>query len=284
LNLASLLRALWLAGLCVLQPAAAQLHAFPGRLDVPFVPTNHATVEAMLQIANVGPGDYLIDLGSGDGRIPVAAARLRGARAFGVDLDPQRVREGAERARAAGVADRVRFEQANLFDVALGEATVVTMYLLPRVNLDLRPRLFAQLRPGARVVSHDFDMGEWKPDLRASVRGAGSEIYFWIMPAQAAGRWRLELAQSGAEPYEIEFTQKFQELEGTARRAGRPVLLRDPYLQGERLSFTVIDDADYLHRLRFEGRIAGDAIEGTVRGEGTAPRAQHAWRARRLPP
>lgn len=178
------------AFLCAVLVAAGvvtPLHA-QRSLDVPFVPTNQPTVEAMLRIANVGPNDFVIDLGSGDGRILIAAARLHGARGFGVDLDPQRVKESTENARAAGVADRVQFFQRNLFDTKVSEASVVTMYLLPRVNLELRPRLLAELKPGTRVVSHDFDMGDWQPDLRTSVRGAGSEVYFWIIPAQVAGR------------------------------------------------------------------------------------------------
>ncbi|MBI3936488.1 MAG: methyltransferase domain-containing protein, partial [Betaproteobacteria bacterium] len=122
-------------------PAAAQSrYQYPDNLDVPFVPTNQPTVEAMLRIANVGPGDFVIDLGSGDGRILITAARERGARGFGVDLDPRRVEESLENARAAGVADRVNFHRRNLFDTSIADATVVTMYLLPRVNLALRPR------------------------------------------------------------------------------------------------------------------------------------------------
>src|SRR5215510_6008223 len=130
---------------------------------VPYVPTPQDVVERMLQIARVGPGDYLIDLGSGDGRIVVTAARQYGTRGFGVDLNPERIKESNENARKAGVTDKVAFYQRNLFETDLSQATVITMYLLPRVNMELRPKLL-QLKPGTRLVSHDFSMEDWKPD------------------------------------------------------------------------------------------------------------------------
>ncbi len=272
------------AVLCAVLLVAAPLHA-QRSLDVPFVPTNHATVEAMLRIANVGPDDFVIDLGSGDGRILITAARLHGARGFGVDLDPQRVKEATENAKAAGVADRVRFYQRNLFKTKIAEATVVTMYLLPRVNVEMRPRLLAELKPGTRVVSHDFDMGDWQADLRMSVRGAGSEVYFWVIPAQVAGRWRVETpAPRGRPPFEIEFTQKYQEIEAVAHGLDRPVTVRDARIDGSRIAFTLIDDGDYAHRVRYEGRVAGGAIEGVARGDGTARGGEQKWRAVRAAP
>jgi ubiquinone/menaquinone biosynthesis C-methylase UbiE len=255
------------------------------RLDVPFVPTNQATVEAMLQVANVGPGDFVIDLGSGDGRILITAAKQRGARGFGVDINPQRVREAIENARAAGVSDRVRFFQRNLYETKISEATVVTLYLLPRVNIELRPRLLAELKPGTRVVSHDFDMGDWEADLRVSVRGAGSEVFYWVVPAQVAGRWQVKgAAPRGRQAFEIEFKQKYQELEGTVRGFERPALVRDARVDGDRVLFTVIDDADFAHRVRYEGKVSGNAISGLLRGDGSAPRGEHKWRAVRAQP
>jgi SAM-dependent methyltransferase len=239
----------------------------------------------MLRLANVGPNDFVIDLGSGDGRILITAARLRGARGFGVDIDPQRVKEGTENAKAAGVTDRVQFFQRNLFDTRIAEATVVTMYLLPRVNLELRPRLLAELRPGTRVVSHDFDMGDWQADLRASVRGAGSEVYLWIIPAQVAGRWQVELAEPrGRQTFELEIKQKYQEIETITRALERPASIRDARLDGSRISFALIDDGQYANRLRFEGEVKGNSIEGTARGDGGAPRGEQKWRATRAAP
>lgn len=260
-------------------PACAQT-----ALDVPFVPTNQPTVEAMLRLANVGPGDFLIDLGSGDGRIPVTAARLHGARGLGVDLNPQRVREGIENARLAGVADRVTFVQQNLFETDLSRATVITMYLLPRVNLELRPRLL-ELRPGTRIVSHDFDMADWQPDIKASVRGVSSEVFLWIVPARVAGRWRVQASlPRSPQGFEVELRQKYQEIEGTPSGLSRPGQLRDLRLDGARIAFTLVDEGDFAHRVRFEGLVAGDTIEGVMRGDGTAPRGERPWRAVRARP
>jgi precorrin-6B methylase 2 len=152
-------------------------------LDVPYEPTPHAVVEAMLELAGVRADDVVYDLGCGDGRIVVGAAR-RGARAVGVDIDPERVREARENARSARVEDRVEIVEGDLFETDVSDASVVMLFLYPEVNLRLRPRLLAQLRPGARVVSHWHDMGDWKP--ARSVRVAGRTLYLWIMPGRGA--------------------------------------------------------------------------------------------------
>jgi ubiquinone/menaquinone biosynthesis C-methylase UbiE len=255
------------------------------KLDVPFVPTNQQTVDAMLRVANVGPSDFVIDLGSGDGRILITAAKQRGARGFGVDIDPQRVSEAIENAKAAGVSDRVRFFRRNLYETRIAEATVVTLYLLPRVNIELRPRLLTELKPGTRVVSHDFDMGDWQADLRVTVRDAGSEVYFWVIPAQVAGRWQVKAAAPrGRQTFEVEFKQKYQELEGTVRGFERPAMVRDAQVDGDRVLFTVVDDADFAHRVRYEGKVSGNAISGLLRGDGSAPRGEHKWRAVKAAP
>jgi ubiquinone/menaquinone biosynthesis C-methylase UbiE len=250
----------------------------------PYVPTNQPTLEAMLRIANVGPGDFVIDLGSGDGRILITAAKNHGARGFGVDLDPQLVRESVDNAKIAGVSGRVQFYQRDLLETRIGEATVVTLYLLPDINLKLRSRMLKELKPGTRVVAHDFDMGEWKPDIRASVRGTGSQIFLWVVPARVAGKWDMRVESAGGKPYAIELNQIFQEIEGMASRAGRPFYLRDARLDGDRITFVLIDNDDYTLQWRFEGRISGNAIEGTMRGEAKAPRNQHKWRATRAAP
>jgi len=148
--------------------------------DVIFVPTPQDVVEAMLKMADVGPGDVLYDLGSGDGRIPITAAKMYGIRAVGIDIDPQRIREATEAARAAGVADKVRFMNQDLFTTDISEATVVTLYLLPSLNLRLMPKLNGELRPGTRVVSHAFDMGEARPLQTQTIEGR--TIYFWRTP------------------------------------------------------------------------------------------------------
>jgi ribosomal protein L11 methylase PrmA len=137
-------------------------------------------VEEMLQLANVTNEDLVYDLGSGDGRIVIAAAQKRGARGIGIDIDPQRVREARENAQRAGVSDRVEFRQQDLFQTDFSDATVVTLYLLPRLNRQLRPRLLSQLKPGTRIVSHAFDMGDWKPEKVVQVDGR--TVYYWVVP------------------------------------------------------------------------------------------------------
>lgn len=148
-------------------------------LDVPYVPTKQSVVDAMLKMANVRQGDVLYDLGCGDGRIVVTAAKAYGATGKGFDIDPERIAEANQNAKAAGVSDKVKFVNANLFETDLSEATVITLYLLPDVNLKLRPNIMA-LKPGTRIVSHAFDMGDWKPEKTEQVDG--STIYFWTVP------------------------------------------------------------------------------------------------------
>ncbi|AFY78201.1 MAG: class I SAM-dependent methyltransferase [Hydrococcus sp. C42_A2020_068] len=150
--------------------------------DVPYVPTSQPVVEAMLELAQVNKNDVVYDLGSGDGRIPITAAQKYGARGVGVDIDPERIQESNANAQKAGVTDRVRFIQQDLFKTDLRQATVVTLYLLPEVNLKLRPKLLQELRPGTRIVSHSFDMGNWKPQRTMQV--GGTTIYLWVVPKQ----------------------------------------------------------------------------------------------------
>ena len=149
------------------------------RPDVIFVPTRELVIDAMLKAAKVGPNDVVYDLGCGDGRIVVAAAKL-GARAVGIDIDPQRIKEANENAARNGLTGKVEFRQGDLFEADIKEATVVTLYLLPSLNVKLRPRLMEQLRPGTRIVSHDFDMGDWDPEETISVDG--KTVYVWTIP------------------------------------------------------------------------------------------------------
>ena len=148
--------------------------------DVIYVPTPHEVVDEMLKLGAVKKGDVLYDLGSGDGRIPVTAAKKFGIRAVGIDIDPQRIEEAKENARKNGVANLVQFRQEDLFRAKFGEATVVTLYLLPELNVKLRPKLLAELKPGARIISHQFDMGTWKPDRQVEL--SGRTIYLWTVP------------------------------------------------------------------------------------------------------
>ncbi len=148
--------------------------------DVPYVPTPQPVVDAMLKVAKVGKNDVLYDLGSGDGRIVVTAAQRYGTRGVGVDINPERIQEANENAKKAGVTDRVKFVQQDLFTTDFSEATVLTLYLLPEVNARLRPKILSELKPGTRIVSHAFDMGDWKPDQTLTVDG--KTIYYWVVP------------------------------------------------------------------------------------------------------
>ena len=154
-------------------------------LDVPYVPTRDAVVAGMLELGGVKKGDILYDLGCGDGRIVITAAQKFGARGTGIDIDPVRIREAQENARKAGVADRVKFIEQDLFDAKISDATVVTLYLLPAINLKLRPKLLKDLKPGTRIVSHAFDMGDWKPEKEIEVDG--EQLYFWVVPPARPG-------------------------------------------------------------------------------------------------
>jgi hypothetical protein len=157
-------------------------------LDVPYVPTHESLVEEMLNMAKVGGNDTLYDLGSGDGRIVITAAKKFGTRGIGFDIDPDRVSEARENARRAGVTDRVRFEQQDIFTAKIADATVITMYLLPDVNMRLRPKLLSELKPGTRIVSHNYDLGDWQPVQRKEmdVSGINHTLYLWIVPQRGA--------------------------------------------------------------------------------------------------
>lgn len=169
-----------LAALSASPADARQAAPAPRRPDVIYVPTPDEVVEAMLQVAKVTKNDVVYDLGTGDGRIPVTAARKYGARGVGIDIDPQRIKEATENVQKSGVADRVRIVQGDLFEANISEATVVTLYLLPSLNVKLMPKLMKDLRPGTRIVSHAFDMGDWKPEQELDVNGR--KVYFWTIP------------------------------------------------------------------------------------------------------
>jgi hypothetical protein len=251
--------------------------------DVPFVPTPPVVVEEMLRLASVGPSDFLIDLGSGDGRVVIAAVRKFGARGVGVDLDPDRIAESVYSAGLQGVSDRVAFHREDLFKFEISQATVVTMYLLPSVNLKLRPRLLKELKPGTRIVSHDFDMEDWKPDEKSTVR---KNVFMWIVPAQIGGIWRTTIAlPAGERSYEIEIKQKFQEIDGLARYDKKVAGLWNARLRGDRVNFVIVDDSGTIEtNLYFEGRASDDTIEGAIKRGIGKDEKQIKWRATRVAP
>jgi len=223
-------------------------------LDVPFVSTEYDIVRAMLDLAGTNANDVVVDLGSGDGRIPIIAARDRGARGLGVDLDPARIRESTGNALRAGVSDRVTFRQQDLFVTPLGDATVLTLYLLPEINMQLRPRILGEMRPGTRVVSNTFDMGDWQPDARRNVQN--SNIFLWIVPARVEGRWQLRTGEGEAM---LTLRQQFQRVSGTITANGRSVPLGEVQLRGAQIAFAA--DLGGGQR-RVVGRVDGAAMTG----------------------
>ncbi len=280
-----------LCTLCILGAVAASAQAQEPR--VPYVPTPQEVVDRMLQMAKVNASDYLIDLGSGDGRIVVTAARKHGARGFGVDINPVRVSEALANAQKAGVADKVAFYQRDLFQTDLAQATVITMYLLPRVNMELRPKLL-DLKPGTRIVSHDFSMDDWKPDTFAKLdvkekfggSGGQSDVYFWVVPAKVAGNWRWELAAGGkgAKPlaYHVTLTQTFQAAAGSVSVNGRTAPLQNVKLLGEDIGFSfTVDLGAGPVKHDFKGRVEGDSVTGSASLSGSRTQGQYEWNAAR---
>jgi SAM-dependent methyltransferase len=251
------------------QPVAASEYAYepvigmPGK-DVVWVPTPPAVVEHMLDMAKVTPKDFVIDLGSGDGRIVIAAAR-RGAKGFGVDLNKDLVQLSNEEAARLGLSDRARFLVQDMFQTDLSPASVLTTYLLPHLNVRVRPQLLRQMKPGARVVTYSFHMGEWQPDAVAQVNGL--TVHYWVVPAAAMGTWRWKHDGIGfTREYEMNVRQSFQFISGSASSKTGFAYLRDMKLEGDRISFTLTEEAgSALAQTRYEGRIDGDTMVGTAR-------------------
>lgn len=240
-------------------------------LVAPFVPTVMEDVELMLEVAGVGPGDYLIDLGSGDGRIVITAA-LRGALAHGIELDRELVELSRRRAREAEVEDQAAFLQQDVFEADLGAATVVTLYLMPEVNARLRPKLLDELRPGTRVVSNSFDLGDWEPDRHVVGRTSGG-LFYWVVPARVGGAWRVSLAEA---VFDVQIAQRFQSVELTGR--GGPDL-HGGVLSGDRISFRGVDAG---RRYAFSGRVDGARMAGVVQVHDAGGSTVQRWEARRV--
>lgn len=268
------------AAWCVLSAAQAQTAA-PAqpqeqpKLDVIYVPTPQEVVDRMLQMAQVRADDFVIDLGCGDGRMPITAAKVYGARGFGVDIDPARIKEAKENAEKAGVGDKVDFRVANLFETKISDATVMTMYLLSTINLKLRPRILDELRPGTRIVSHAFDMGDWEPDDRDTI--GYRNVYFWIVPAKVDGRWNLRTGDG--QTIALDLKQRFQKVDGTATVNGRAVPLRDARLRGADISFVI--DAGEGRATTFTGRVDGGSMRASEAGASDASGRAKDWQATR---
>jgi SAM-dependent methyltransferase len=271
----------------IVAPAAAQQQAWAwDDGTVPFVVTPMEIVERMLRMAEVHPGDYVIDLGSGDGRIIIEAAK-RGARGLGVDLDPALVKAATENARQAGVSGRARFETRDIFDTDLSGASVITLYLLPDFNAKLLPRLL-KLKPGTRIVSHDGGIGDWPADEKLEMRtpektvglGGRSTVELWVVPADVAGSWTSRLAHGGDWSFRI--GQHYQVLDVAAVAQGRELVVRASRLRGEEIKIvaTGLVDGQAWHHL-FVGAVRGDRIAGEVTVSNGNVRRTLPWNATR---
>ena len=261
--------------------------------EVPFVPTPNEVVAEMLRMANVGKDDVLYDLGCGDGRIVITAVKKFGCRGVGVDIDPNRIKECRENAREAGVSDSVQFILMDLFEVDLSEATVVTLYLLPQVNIRLRPKLLRELNPGTRVVSHEFNMGDWESDATSEMetedyRDLYQEdpwdlnffydsirhlVFFWIIPGDAKGTWTITIPDTAVKnQITLNLDQEFQKIKGNALAGAIPLhlIIQDNKINGDKLRFTIERNAaEHTERMHFEGIVKGDIMTGTLKIENT---------------
>ena len=229
--------------------------------DVVWVPTPQALVDKMLDMAKVTPNDYVIDLGSGDGRTVITAAK-RGARALGIEYNPDMVELSKRNAAKAGVSDKANFAKADLFESDFSEAQVITMFLLPDINLKLRPKIL-DLKPGTRIVSNSFTMGDWKADETATVKNDCASYctaYLWIVPAKVDGTWKLPQG-------EITLKQTYQTLSWSVRSGAATTPISDAKLNGEHISFTA-------GRVKYSGRVRGNSMDGeSSNGKWTATRA-----------
>jgi SAM-dependent methyltransferase len=234
--------------------------------DVIWVPTPPFLVERMLRMAQVTANDFVIDLGSGDGRIAIAAARDFSARSMGLEFNPDMVALSRRDAERAGVSARATFREADIYKTDFSEATVLTMYLLPNINLDLRP-IILRMKPGTRVVSHQFNMGDWSPDDTSDL--SGRMAYLWIVPARVEGKWTLDAPSAPAGGFTLSIRQEFQRISGQAGPGKTTFGLREASLKGDRVRFSFVDDDGKLRE--FDGTVSGTTISGETRVAGGAP-------------
>ncbi len=239
--------------------------------DTPYVQTPQVVVDKMLEIAKISGKDFLVDLGSGDGRMIITAAKRYGARGFGVDLNKSLVTLSNRNAAKMGVANRAVFYEQDLHETDLSKADVLTIYLLPEVNLMVRPRILG-LKPGTRLVSHDYGFGEWIPDLELMMDAPGkpvgrdqkSKVMFWVVPTRVAGKW---VWQGPAGAYELQLEQVFQKITGTLSAGGRKVNIDKAVLTGDQVTFEAALEKG-LHE--FSGKVINNAISGDMRVAGAA--------------
>ena len=263
----------------VVPPAAGAGITHSPNIPTPYIPSTNLAVDELLRVADVKPDDFVVDLGSGDGRIVIAAARDYGARGLGIDIDPALVAESTANAKAAGVADRVAFQHGDALKAEIAAATVVTLYLLPGLVEQVKPRLLAQLKPGTRIVAHDFGFKDWAPDREVQI---SKTYYLYVVPARVAGKWRVQAElPGGPREYELELEQTFQRIRGGTRVPGGYLPAFEAALTGDRIRFVLVEDQTSHH---FEGTVTGESIEGVVRSGPGRERVANRWRATRVGP
>lgn len=238
------------------------------RLDVPYVATPPKTVDAILQLVQPTPNDFLVDLGSGDGRILITAAKDYGTGGLGIDIDPDRTKESSLNAERAGVTAKVKFVTADIFRSDFRQASIVTMYLLSSINVRLAPRLL-ELQPGTRIVSHAYPMGDWRPDKTVTVPDTGATLYYWVVPASLAGEWHMVRAAGGKDSGDaLTLKQSFQKFDGSGKWNGRAARMTNGRIAGRAVNFDLVVPGK--GTLQFEGTITDGHLHGTLRGPGNA--------------
>ena len=249
--------------------------------DVHYEPTPQLIVEDLLKMAEVNRNDIIYDLGCGDGRFVITAAKKYGARGVGIDIDPERIKDSNRNARIAGVQDKVKFIEGDLFESDFREATVVALYLLPDLNMQLRPKLLQELKPGTRIVSHEFDLYDWQPDKMGHL--GRNKYYFWVVPADASGKWRWSLSSAkGEEQFVLTLTQKFQELDGRITTPISTVAPLEAYLIGNQIGFVLrYRPGGKQVDMRFSGRVEGNTMSGFVEVDSGPYAGRHKWTANR---
>lgn len=268
--------------LCLVAPVYGQAQDYG---DTPYVQTPQVVVDKMLEMAKITKNDFLVDLGSGDGRMIITAAKRYGARGFGVDLNKSLVTLANRNAAKAGVANRAVFYERDLHETDISKADVLTIYLLPEVNLMVRSRILA-LKPGTRLVSHDYGFGEWPPDVEITMDAPGkpvgrdqkSKVLYYVVPARIAGKWVWPDGKSTGRFYDVQIDQAFQKISGTVSFGGRSAKIENAVLTGDNVRFAAtLDIGGKPVRHEFSGKVVNNAITGEVRRGGVA----EVWNATR---
>lgn len=255
----------------------------PERLDVPYVPTPDEIVTEMVRMAEIGENDIVYDLGCGDGRIVITACKRTGARGVGVDIDPERISECRDNAKKAGIEGKVTFLQEDLFKVDFSEATVLALYLLPEINVKLRPRILNEMKPGSRIISHNYSMGDWLPDTARHL-DARHSVYFWVVPANIGGTWNCTMRENGSATRRIlRLEQGYQVVGGDISSESGRTLISNVRLHGDDLRFTLDrKTTNGTIPIIFTGKAKGNILEGKF----ASPEDKEisgTWRARREP-